>query len=809
MIHRDTGWFGQLFRDFGYGGRTLRKKPAFTAMATLSLALGIGANTAIFSVFNGLFLGSLPYPDPERLVVLSEAQPGRNLKDVKVAFADFDIWRKESTTFERMALFYRGGWSLSGHGESVRVNGVWATYDVGPTLGVQPMLGRYFSPEECRGAGSKVALISYGIWQRLYAGSADAMGQTIHLDNDPYRIIGVLPPSAVYPADVDVWFPFDETLSHEAYWLDGVGRLKAGVTVAQATADLMRVHKNAIPLRPSNRPSEPRLTPLRERYLGDYRQVTITLMAAVGFVLLIACVNVAGLILARGMARGREAAIRAALGAGRRRLIQQLLAETLLLTGIGGAVGIGLGWAALDFMLPLMPDVVPSWVTFRPDARFAWFALAVMAASAAIAGIWPAVEFSRTDLRGSLADAKASLSAPRRRGLNLLVIGEVALALVLLSAGALVLRAFHRVMAVDPGFQARNALTFAVNPPYTNDEQRRQYYRGMFDALQAAPGVEAVGGSNLPPLGETSMERAAFNFRAEGAPVRPIEQQPLAWRRVVMPGYFRATGIPMAAGRDFDDHDNQPAGTPPVIINETFARKLFGPGTDALGKRIAPQGFTGWMQVVGIVRDVRYEGQDREAEPWFYFCQIYPGLAQSPIHMYFVVRGKIDPQSLTTLARQVARRLDPGLAIYDVRTMQDWLDRSLGTRRAYTWLFGVFAGVALLLALAGIYGVVSYTVSGRTQEIGIRVALGANPQRVVQEVVRGTMTLAAIGMAIGLCGAWFATRTMTAVLAGVSAHDPWTYGGVVLALGMSVLAATLVPALRAASIDPVRALRQE
>jgi len=305
------------------------------------------------------------------------------------------------------------------------------------------------------------------------------------------------------------------------------------------------------------------------------------------------------------------------------------------------------------------------------------------------------------------------------------------------------------------------------------------------------------------------MERAALNFRAEGEPIRPIEQQPLAWRRVVTPGYFRATGIALAAGRDFDDYDDPSAATPAVIINETFARKLFPPGTHAVGKRIAPQGFPGWMQVVGVASDVRYEGQDRETEPWFFFCQTYPGIPQSPIHMYFVVRGKIDPQSLMVLARQAAGQLDPGLAIYDVRTMQEWLDRSLGTRRAYTWLFGVFAAVALLLAVAGIYGVVSYTVSRRTREIGIRLALGARPRRVVEEVVRSTMALAGIGIAIGLCGAWFATRTMTAVLAGVSAHDPWVYGGVTVALGLAVLAATLVPACRAASVDPVRALRQE
>jgi predicted permease len=672
------------------------------------------------------------------------------------------------------------------------------------------MLGRYFLPEECRGTGAKVALISYGVWRRLFAGSADAMGKIIHLDNDPFLIIGVLPPTAVYPADVDVWFPFDETLSHEGYWLDGVGRLKPGVSVAQAAADLMRVHKNAIPIRAANRLSEPRLTPLREHYLGDYRNVTETLLAAVGFVLLIACVNVAGLILARGMARGREAAIRAALGAGRGRLIQQLLAETLLVAGAGGAIGVALGWAALDGMLPLMPDVVPSWVTFHADARFAWFAVALTAASAVFAGLWPALEFSRTDLRGALGEAapRTSLSAARRRGLNALVIGEVALALVLLSAGGLVLKAFRKVVSVDPGFRARSALTFAVNPPYTGDEQRRRYYRGWFEALRAAPGVEAVGGSNMPPLGDNSPERVALNFRAEGEAERPTEQQPVAVQRVVMPGYFRAMGISLKAGREFDERDLRPSETPPVMINETLARLLFPRGTDAVGRRVAARTVNGWMQVVGVAPDVRYEGLDRETEPSYYFCQNYPATGQSTLHMYFVVRGSIDPQSLTTLARQVARQLDPGLAIYDVRTMEQWLDRSLGMRRAYTWLFGVFAAVALLLALAGIYGVVSYTVTQRTREIGIRVALGARPRQVVAEVVRGTMALAGIGIAVGLCGAWFATRTMTKVLAEVNAHDPWALGVVVLALGMAVLAATLWPAVRAASVDPVRALRE-
>lgn len=802
---------GIVLQDFRFGARVLARNRAFTVMAVLSLALGIGANTAIFSIFNGLFLASLPYPEPQRLVFLSEAQPSRNVKDMKVALADFDIWRRGASTLDRMAYFYRGGWSLSGFGESVRVGAVWASYDVGPTLGIQPIAGRYFLPEECRGAGRKVALISYGLWQRLFRNSTDALGKTIHLDNDPYVVIGVLPRTAVYPADVDVWFPAGETFSPEAYWMDAVARLKAGVTIEQSRADLLRVHKNAVSIRPANRNTEPRVTPLRERYLGDYRPITITLLAAVGFVLLIACVNVAGLILARGMARGREAAIRAALGAGRRRLIQQFLAEALLLAAAGSAAGIALGWAGLQAMLPLMPDAVPSWVTFRADLRFAAFALVLMAAAALLSGLWPALEFSKTDLRGALAEAapKTSLAAARRRGLNALVAGEVAIALVLLSAGGLVLRAFYKVLNVDPGFHARNALTFAVNPPYLDAAQRRRYYRGILEALESAPGIESVGETNMPPLGNGGPEQAALVFQVAGEPARRMEQEPRALQRVVMPGYFRAMGIALKAGRDFEQRDLHPAGTPPVIINETFARQLWPRETDVIGRRIAPVGFHGWMQVAGVVSDVRYDGLDRAVQPAFYFCQTYPGIDQSPFHMYYVVRGKVDSQALTALARHAARQMDPGLAIYDVRTIDDWLDRSLVTRRAYSWLFCVFATVALLLAIAGIYSVVSYTVTERTREIGIRMALGARPRQVVSEVVRGTMAWAGIGVAIGLCGAWFATQAMTSLLADVSAHDPWAYGAVVGILGMAALLAALMPARRAALVDPVNALRQE
>ena len=790
--------------------RVLARRPGFSLAVVAIFALGIAANVAIFSVFNGLFLSSLPYPEPQRLLFLNEAAPKWNLpKEVGIAYPDFVQWRAQNRSFESMAAFSSASANLSGFGAAVRVDAAQVTYDLAATLGIKPILGRDFLAEEDRKGGRKVALLSYGLWQRKFAGAPDVAGKILRLDNEPYTIIGVLPKTAVFPDKADVWtlLALDPNDQNTGWFLNGVGRLKAGVSAEQAVADLMRIHKAMIPTRDVNSITNPYAIPLRDEYLGDYRVVTRALLGAVGFVLLIACVNVAGLMMARGTSRAREVAIRAALGAGKARLVRQLLTESLLLAAAGGVAGIGLGWLALQAMLGLMPDALPGWVDFHIDIRFAAFAVLLTGAAAVLSGLGPALESSKVDVRGFLADAapKSSLSGARRRAMNTLVVGEIALALILLASAGLVWKAFGKVLSVDPGFRPGNVLTFALDLPdakYPKPEQQVHFYENLLAQLRTTPGVDSASLSSLVPLGS---HNGTF-FQAEGEP--PLgkgQQDPVILQMFTFPGYFKAMGVELKAGRDFDDHDGDSAGTKAAIVSEGFA-KLHWPSGDPIGKRVSYRGNKPmWMRVVGVANDTKHYGLDQDARP-----EVYMPYRQGPRNsMNIVLHSNIDPTALIAASREVVRRADADLAIYEIGTMQERLERSLWVRRTYSWLFGVFAAMALALAVAGIYGVVSYAVTQRTREIGIRMALGANPWQVLGGVLREGMLLAAIGVAIGIGGALAATRLLESLLAGVSPHDPWAFVAVSIGLGVATLAANFIPARRAASVDPMRALRFE
>ena len=789
--------------------RALARQPGFSLSVMAMFALGIAANTAIFSVFNGLFLSSLPYPEPQRLLYLNEAAPRWNLTVVGVSNFDFYTWHKQNQSFSGMAAWSSDSFNLSGSGEAVRVQYARVTYDLAATLGVKPILGRDFLPEEDRKGGRKVALLGYGLWQRKFGGSADVVGKILQLDNQPFTVVGVLPRDAVYPGEADLWVPLAADPNEGgSYYLNAVGRLKPGVSIQQARADLTRVHKAMIPTQKVNEVTFPTAIPLREQDLGDYRLVTQVLLGAVALVLLIACVNVAGLMLARGTARAREVAIRAALGAGRSKLVRQLLSESLLLAIGGGAAGVALGWLGLRAMLSLMPDVLPAWVSFHLDFRFVLFAFVVIGVAAAISGLGPALESSKVDVRGFLADAapKTSLSGARRRSMNALVVGEIALALVLLASAGLLVRAFQKVSTVNPGFQAQNVLTFQLDLPeskYSKPEQRVQFFEDLLARVRSVPGIESAGAASHVPLGGHT---GSF-FQVEGAPpLAANEQDPVVSTLQVFPGYFDAMGMAISSGRDFDSRDGTNKGNYAAVVSEAFARRYWPAGA-ALGKRVAYRGETSpvWLTVVGVARDTRHYGLDQEVRPALYM----PYRQQASLGMTIAVRSRIDLQSLIGASRETVRRLDPDLALYQVRTMQERLERSLWARRTYSWLFAVFAGIALLLAVAGIYGVVSYAVTQRTREIGIRMALGAEPRQVLKQVLREGMLLVGIGVAIGLGGALIATRLLETLLAGVSPRDPWAFTGVSLALGLAALAANLIPARRAASVDPMRALRFE
>ena len=806
----------RLLSNMRHALRLLRKDAAFACMAVLSIALGLTACSSVFSIFNGLWLRSLPYPAADRLVELQETADAYAVFNRAIPVQNLHAWQT-STAFSQIAGFSLDGAYLTGFGPTARVTVADATQSLASTLGIQPILGRDFLPEEDRGGDAwgssgahRMALVSYGFWRRYFGGGRNAIGKTIRLDNIPFTVIGVLPKTAVFPADTDVWVaPGYGEPSSPAFVRNGVGRLKPGVTLAQASADLLRIQKNLIGVRPANRFLDPVIIPLRDYYLGDYRAVSRVLLGVVGFVLLIACLNVSGLMLARGTARAQEFAIRAALGASRAALIQQLLAEALLVASFGGAVGSLAGWAAVRGLVSFLADKLPSWVDFGIDAHFLWFALAVIAAVTALSSIAPAFDLSKASTSAALASGglRASISPSARRGMNVLVMGEITVTVVLLAGGGLVLKAFQRILSVPPGFKPESALAFSVDPPgFTNDRQRGskryQFAQGLISRLRATPGVEAVGMTDALPITDaTNLIVRNLPLLPEGdAPPDAKAPLPLANARLITAGYLRAMGVPLLEGRDFDEHDGWDA----VIVNESLIRRYWPQG-GAVGKRLKQINTSYMFTIVGVASDIRDSGLEQPPAP-----QIFQRYSPSVVaYMNIAVRGKLDAGSLATAAPEAARETDPNVTIFDVQTLRGILDHSLGARRAYTWLFGAFAVIALLLAVAGLYSVISYTVVQRTREIGIRMALGAQPRQVLGDVLRGATLLAAAGSAMGLAGAWFASRLLSSLLAGVSGHDPQTYVAVIALLAAAVLVAAILPARRAASVDPIQALKYD
>ncbi len=797
-----------ILPDIRLSFRSLAQRPGFSFLVIAMLMLGIGGNAAIFSIYNGLFLRALPFAESGRLVDLDEAAPNWNLNFVGVSNPDFFAWRSGNQSFDSMAFFSSSAFNLSGTGQSQRVKTAKVTYDLLDVLRLKPVIGRNFLPEEDRPSGAKVALIGHALWERLFQGDRNVLGKILQLNGEPYTIVGVLPREALFPDEAELWTPLAvDSKEGDGWYLSGIGRLKPGVTIAQAYADLLRVHKGLIAAGSKvNEITFPKVMPLRDRYLGDFRPVGRVLLGGVGVVLLIACVNIAALMMVRGAARSREMAIRTAIGAGRGRIIQQLLTEHAVLALLGGIGGVGLGALLLRGMLVLLPQGIPHWVSFPMDARFALFSVAITGAAAILFGLAPAVQAAGVDARGCMqaAGPRSSLSPARRRWMGGLVVSEIALAMILLVGAGLLLQAFHKVTHVDPGFRPENVLMFGVELPkikYPKPEQQLQFFDALLERLRAVPGVKAAGATSAPPLGG----HWGMFFEAEGVTFKEGEKDPVVLTVVASPGYFDAMGITLLAGRSIEPQDGARKDIPIAIANESFAKR-FWPGQSAVGKHIRGRGSKGeWGTVIGVAKDEKHYGLDQEMRPGLYV----PMRTVTRDSMVLVLRSAVDPGTLTAPAREVLRQMDADLPMYGVRTMQERLDKSLWARRAYSWLFGAFAAVALLLAAAGIYGVISYAVSQRTQEIGIRMALGAQPGQVLGEVLRSGMTLVVIGLAAGLAGALAASTLLETILFGVSPHDLRIYGAVVLGVVCVGLLANLLPARRAASIDPIRALRTE
>ncbi len=797
--------------DLRLAFRMIRVNPAFSAMVIVLLALGVAGTSAIFSIFNGMFLRPLPFRDACRLVDLNEAAPKWNLTQVSISNPDFTAWRSGNSAFDSMAFFSGGGANLSdSSGIARRVETALVTHDLLRVLGLKPAFGRNFFPEEDRPGGAKVVLLGYDLWNSLYHGDRGVVGRIVKLDEQPYTVIGVLPREAVLPPDAEAWLPLQaDPNADNSYYLAGIGRLKRGVSIAQGKADLMRVHKGMIQSAKAqvNEITFPTVMPLRDRYLGDFRTVTNILLGAVGVVLLIACVNIAGLMMVRGEARVREIAIRAAVGASRVRIVRQLLTESLVIALLGGAAGVLLGKALLAGMVSLMPEDLPHFISFGWDARFALFSALVTGAAAIVFGLAPALQAAAVNALGCLQEAsRSSMSRGKHRILSGLVIGEIALACMLLLCSGLLVQAFRKVLRVDPGFRPDHVMTWRIELPaakYAKDEQQVAAFGDLTNRLKALPGVTNASAANLVPL----MGHEGNFFQAEGAPpLGPKEQNPVILTIAALPGYFETIGMTLLKGRWFTDQDEVAHAPQVVIVNESFAKR-FWPGQDPVGKRIRYDSSKPlpWMQVVGLARDTKHYGLDQEMRPEVFM----PYVMNPHSAMTLVLRSSMDASGLAAEVRETIRQFDPGLAMYEIRTMNERLDRSLWTRRAFSWLFGAFAVVAILLAVAGIYGVVSFAVSRRTREIGIRIALGARPADVVIRVLAGGMALVAAGMAIGLAASMAVANVLGSMLFGVSSRDLTTYAAVTALVVCVGLLANVIPARRAAGVNPVRALRFE
>ncbi len=798
-----------VIHDVRYAFRTLFRQPAYALTVIGMLTLGIAGNTAIFSVFNGLFLRPLPFPEPGQLVNFDETAPRWDLEYVGMAYPDFDAWREHNQSFQDMAVVDEQSFAVSLQGKAQRVTGAEVTHDLAAVLGIRPVLGRNISPEEDRHGGERVVMLGHGFWQREFGGETDVLGNTLNLDGRPYTIIGVLPPEAVFVNDADLWVPLatDVTQSEGSWYLEGIGRLKPGVTVEAALEDLTRIHKNMIEDRPVNEITSPVVMPVLDRFLGEYRLGTTAMLGAVGMVLLIACANIAGLTLARSIARSREMGIRLAVGAQRRRIAQQLLTESLVLAVAGAIPGLALGYAGTTAMMAMMPDLLPSWITFDIDHRVVLFTLSLTMGAALVFGLVPALHASRSNVRGVLqaSSGRSTETALKRRSLSALVVGEIALALVLLIVTGLSVLDVRALLNVDPGFTADNVLTYRLRLPserYGDGEQRVAFFAEHLEQIRALPGVEAAGAASARPLGG---HQGNF-FKIENAPpLGPEEQNPVILNRVVSPGYLDAIGVTLLSGRDFTESDGRDEGSLAVIVNETFARR-FWPDADPIGKRISYRGDSSpWMTVVGVTHDTKHYGLDTPMRPGVF----QPHPQRDGGSMAIVVRSSVDPLSLVNSVRRLVQARDPELPVDNVTTMSEALDESLWARRAASWLAAIFSAVALIMAVGGIYGVISYGVSQRTHEISIRIALGAQGGQVLRHVMRQGFMLVLLGVVLGLGGAYAAAHAISPVLFGVDPGDLRVYGVVTLILGAVTLLANFLPARRAAGLDPMSGLRGE
>lgn len=798
-------FFRTVWRDFRYGTRSLRKSPGFAVVAVVTLALGVGANTAVFSVVNSVLLRPLPYESPGQLVRLWADSSGQRTDRNQFSPAEVTEFRDQLTTFEDIGLFDYGlSANLTGGGQPERVNGSEATPGLFTTLRVRPVLGRTFLPDETEVAQSKVALISEGLWRRRFGAEPNFAGQTIRLDGESFTVVGVLPDSFKFPEQVDIWLPFSFTADdwktdRAHYYVEAVGRLKPGVTQEQASAELETIVGRLRPNFPAFRKSwGVALVPLHEQVVGEVSSTLWILFGAVGFVLLIACVNVANLSLARASSRRKEITIRAALGASRLRIVRQLLTESLLLSVAGGGAGALVAvWAVRLFSASALGSL-PRAEEVAVDGRVLVFTLLVSVVTGVLFGVWPALRASNPNLNETLKEGGRRPTHSRSGPRNALVVAEIALSLVLLAGAGLLIKSFMRLRGVNAGFDPHNLLTMQVTLPktqYPDTERQNAFVQQTLRRVETLPGVKAAAATiNLPLVGTWGMSYKAVSHDND-----PLQ---VADNANITPGYFHAMGIPLLKGRDFSDRDSG-GGPKVIIISEALARKHFH-DENPLGQRINAGGE---REIVGVVGDIRPRGLELEVKP-----QIYLPYAQKPTSAPFVtftVRTETAPTGLAGVVEKEIRGLDKDLPVANVRAMEQIVAASLGQRRLTMLLLGVFACIAVVLASVGVYGVVSYSVSQRTHELGIRMALGAKTSDVLRLILGQGLALTVIGVGVGLLGAYGLTRLMASLLYGVTATDSMTFFSVSGALIIVGLLASYLPARRATKVDPMIALRSE
>jgi predicted permease len=812
---RPGRWIEQAWQDLRFGCRMLRRHPGFAAAAVATLALGIGANTAIFSVVNGILLRGLPYKNPDRLVMLWGDNTVQEILRDPVSYPNFSDWRAQSGSIDGLAAI-TPSWSFThtGAGEPEQIEGFFVSPGFFTTLGVKALKGRTFLPEDGEPGRERVVIAGYGFWQRVFGGNPGLVGRNVTIDGEPFTVIGILPRGFRFLEDADIWLPIAPGQISVSRFLDAryirlfrvVGRLKPGLTQAAAQAELQTLAGSLERQYPdTNRGLGIRLVPLAEEFVGAVRPALLILFGAVGFVLLIACANVANLMLIRNAARRKEVAMRIALGAGRGRLLRQFLIESLILGLAGAGAGLWIAFWGRNALLALDPNLLPRKEAIVIDGHVLGFSLALALLTGVWFGMTSAFQASKCDPHDALKEGGRGSAAGSSRFRNTLMVAEIAVAFVLLAGAGLLIRSFRELLDVDPGFRIDNLLTMGVQLPasrYGEPQRRIAFWHELEDRIGSLQGVMSAGLVTRLPLRAPDNNITSV-LTIEGRPVPEGSKPEVDFRRA-SPGYFRTLGIPLLQGRIFTDRDLSPE-SPVAMINVALARTFF-PGENPLGRHIklgtgvedAP-----WITVVGVVGNVRHLGLDAAPQP-----EVYLHLMTSPpTGPIWAIRTASDPKGLIPAIRSQVRAMDPDLPVSGVATMEDLITRSVAERRFLMLLLGVFAAAAMLLAAVGIYGVTAYGVQQRRHEIAVRMAVGAQPGELKRLILGQGLALAAAGIAIGVAAAFVLTRLMSGLLYGITATDAATFAVIALLLMLVALVAAYVPARRAMRVDPIASLR--